>query len=276
MSATIPSTITIRNHVEAGLEVYVDPGQIEQVLVNRVTNAAQALRNRAGHIDLHISTRVLKPGESCLRPGRYALLEVIDDGPGMSDSVSSHVFEPFFSTKAVGEGSGLGLSVAHGIMESHGGLIMVASQLDKGTEVSLLIPFPTVASAPSQLDAQGQRILLIDDSPGVLDVVSELLRALGYAVTGFLDADSALQHFRKHPADYDLVITDQRMPAMSGVELAKAVHQQAPQTPVILLTGFDDGIILNLHVADVTQKPASLARLKQVVERVLSPVQVME
>ena len=276
MSATIPSTITIRNQIDAELEVYVDPGQIEQVLVNLVTNAAQALRNRAGHIDVRISTRDLKPGESRLRPGRYALLEVIDDGPGMSDSVSSHVFEPFFTTKAVGEGSGLGLSVAHGIMESHGGLILVASQLGKGTKFSLLLPLPTVASAPSQLAAPGQRILLIDDSPGVLDVVSELLGALGYPVTGFLDADSALQHFRNHPEDYDLVMTDQRMPAMSGVELAEAVHQQAPQTPVILLTGYDDGIILNPHVADVIQKPASLALLKQVVERALSPVQVMD
>ena len=160
--------------------------------MNLVTNAAQAGCNCAGHIDVRISTRDLTPGESRLRPGRYALLEVIDD------------------------------------------------------------------------------------SPGVLDVVSELLGALGYTVTGFLDADSALQHFRNHPEDYDLVMTDQRMPAMSGVELAEAVHQQAPQTPVILLTGYDDGIILNPHVADVIQKPASLALLKQVVGRVLSPVQVMD
>jgi signal transduction histidine kinase/uncharacterized membrane protein affecting hemolysin expression len=274
MSATIPSTITIRNRVEAELEVYVDTGQIEQVLVNLITNAAQAMRNRAGNIDVRISTRDLKPGESRLRPGRYAQLTVIDDGPGMSDSVSSHVFEPFFTTKPVGEGSGLGLSVAHGIMEGHEGLIEVSSQLGKGTEFSLLIPLPNVASTPSMQHAPGLRIMLIDDSPAVLDVVSELLVALGYAVTGFLDAGSALQHFRNHPEDYVLVMTDQRMPHLCGVELAEAVHLLAPQTPVILLTGYDDGSISNPHVADVIQKPASLATLKQVVERVLLPVQL--
>lgn len=274
MSATIPSTITIRNQVEAELEVYVDPGQIEQVLVNLVTNAAQAFRNRAGHIDVRTSIRDLKPGESRLRPGRYAQLQVIDDGPGMSDSVSSHVFEPFFTAKAVGEGSGLGLSVAHGIMESHEGLIMVASQLGKGTEFALLIPLPTVARAPSLLNAPGPRIMLIDDSPAVMDVVAELLGALGYAVNGFLDAGSALQHFREHAEDFALVMSDQRMPAMSGVELAEAIHLLAPDTPIILLSGYDDGVISSPHVVDVIQKPASLATLKRVIERVLAPAQL--
>ena len=274
MSATIPSTITIRNHVDNELEVYVDPGQIEQVLVNLITNAAQAFRNRAGHIDVRLSARDLKPGESRLRPGRYAQLQVIDDGPGMSDSVSSHVFEPFFTTKAVGEGSGLGLSVAHGIMESHKGLINVASQLGKGTQFTLLIPLPTVTRVPSRLDAPGPRILLIDDSPGVMDVVSELLGALGYAVSGFLDAGSALRHFREHAADYALVMTDFRMPAMTGVELAEAIHLLSPDTPVILLSGYDDGVISSPYVVDIVQKPASLATLKRVIERVFVPAQL--
>lgn len=274
MSATIPSTITIRNHVEAELEVYVDPGQIEQVLVNLITNAAQAFRSRAGHIDVRISTRDLKPGESRLRPGRYALLKVIDDGPGMSDSVSSHVFEPFFTTKPVGEGSGLGLSVAHGIMEGHEGLINVTSQLGKGTEFSLLIPLHKVSNVPSSLDAKGHRIMLIDDSPGVMDVISELLGALGYTVSGFLDAGSALQHFREQPDVYAVVMTDYRMPAMNGVELAEAVHLLSPDTPVILLSGYDDGVISSPHVVDVVQKPASLATLKRVIEQVLVSAQL--
>lgn len=272
MSATIPSTITIRSHIETEIEVYVDPGQIEQVLVNLITNAAQAFRNRAGHIDVRISARDLKLGESRLRPGRYAQLQVLDDGPGMSDSISSHVFEPFFTTKPVGEGSGLGLSVAHGIMESHEGLITVASQLGKGTEFTLLIPLPTAARRPSRLNASsGQDIMLVDDSPGVLDVISELLRALGYPVSGFLDGNSALQHFRAHAQDYALVMTDFRMPAMNGVELAEAIHLLSPDTPVILLSGYDDGVISSPHVVDIVQKPASLATLKRVIERVLVP-----
>ncbi|MCB1154535.1 response regulator, partial [bacterium] len=218
-------------------------------IINLCTNAAQAIgENRTGTVEIATDIAVLSAEDAQRRglsaPGDYVRFVVRDDGAGMSPEVRERIFDPFFTTKQLGIGTGLGLSVVHGIVRGHGGSIDVRSAPGEGATFEILWPMATNTvdskQAPTQ-DASpsgSEHILWIDDDAAVLEAGQELLHRLGYRVTSSRDAQEAWSAFAASPADFDLVISDQMMPKMRGDELAEKIGSVRPDARMILLTGY--------------------------------------
>ncbi len=248
LRASLPATIEIRQTyaADAGV-VLADPVQIHQVLMNLCTNAAFAMREKGGVLDIRLDgvrlddDLLLRFPE--LKPGDYLRLTVKDAGHGMNRSVMERIFDPYYTTKGKGEGVGLGLAVVQGIVTSHGGAISVESAPGKGAAFHVLLPEakgvqPMHAEEHYQYSGGTESILLIDDEKPVADSVRIMLERLGYTVTAETDARQAVRLFKQRPDAFDAVITDQTMPKMTGVELARKLLRIRPDLPVILCTGF--------------------------------------
>jgi CheY-like chemotaxis protein len=241
-----------------------DTTQVHQVIVNLLTNASHAIAGGKGTITVGLSaSRVTSDSTQMpVPPGDYAVLTVTDDGCGMDDAVSRRIFEPFFTTKMKDEGTGLGLSVVHGIVKAHGGNITVTSQAGQGTTFSLYFP---AAQQPGQLSLRaGQRrprILLVDDDEALAFLAQRVLERRGYSVTACASPVLALQEFRSHPDDYDLLVTDMSMPSMSGLELVTQVRLLRSTLPAVLTSGHvqqqDTEATQLLGNARLVQKPFS-------------------
>ena len=229
-------------------QVSGDPMQLQQIVLNLCINAAQATAGRGGSIKVR-SAAVTLPLAALgarveLPPGQYARISVSDSGVGMDAATMSHIFEPFFTTKPVGEGTGLGLSVVHGIVQLHGGAITVQSEPGRGSTFEVYLPAaqrPAVP-APSPGDAamcagRGQHVLFVDDQAWLLPLAQRMLEEHGFRVSSFADPRAALEMLRADPSQVDIVVTDQKMPGMSGVEMAHAVRQLRSNMPVILMSG---------------------------------------
>lgn len=238
MRASIPSNIQIDTDFAPTSAAVIDPSQLHQVIVNLCTNAAQAIHSGDGLITIRIYE--LRAGDNRLaahlNSGSYVCIEVKDNGIGMSREVMNHIFEPFFTTKGVGEGSGLGLSVVHGIVTSHQGEITLESEEHKGSTLRILLP--SAAQAAAQPSTRASRIMLVDDEASVLKVTEELLEAQGFRVQSFIHPDQALSALAANPQDWDVLITDHNMPEMTGADLARATRKIRPEIPIILITGF--------------------------------------
>jgi PAS domain S-box-containing protein len=278
LRATIPKTVEIEFvHDDAPLRVLADPGQMHQVIVNLGTNAAQAIPESRGHVRIRVRPVQLHHSSLDLEPGDYAEIEVSDDGTGMNSYVLDRIFEPFFTTKDVGEGTGLGLAVVHGIVTGHRGHIDVQSAIGKGTTFRVLLPIAASADAPEHADradvhGTGERVLLVDDETPVTHVTSELLRRLGYEVTACTDPTEALALFGSAPANFDVVITDSNMPKMNGYELAHALRRARKDIPIILCTGMlDDDPPLDGTISTIVTKPLSGLELSRVIREVIAP-----
>ena len=246
LRATVPARIElVLAPGGEGLYAQADVSQLHQVLVNLVINAVQSIGAGSGCVRL-------SPGD-CMADGReWVVVEVVDDGPGMSDETRRRAFEPFFTTKAPGEGTGLGLSVAHGVISAHGGRIELTSLAGTGTGTRVRVLLPRLpgdaadaprAAPPSSTDTTALhrgRVLLVDDDEVVRLVCTELLRRDGQTVTAVAQAADALTAVREDPARFDLVVTDYNMPLVSGVQLAEALHAMAPTLPVVLVSGYLD------------------------------------
>lgn len=251
LRATLPSTIEIRRDIspEAG-RVLGDPTQIHQILVNLCTNAAHAMEN-GGILKIALDRVVLEDETSVfaasITPGVYLRLTVSDTGHGMDAATLERIFDPYFTTKEIGKGSGLGLSVVQGIVKRHEGAIDVRSTPEKGTVFHVFLP-AIVPKAESREEEDApftggtERILLVDDEQTVLEVSSEILEMLGYEVVARTSGTEAMEAFRTDPRGFDLVITDFTMPKMTGVELAGKIMDIRPHIPVILCTGFSERI----------------------------------
>ena len=248
LRASLPSTIGIRFNVisEAG-QVMADPVQIQQVIINICSNAAHAMRNNRAAIAITLSDFSLLRGESApepaMKPGHYLKLTISDTGEGMPSEVVQRIFDPFFTTKGPGEGTGLGLSVVHGIVESHGGTIMVESEPGKGSTFTVYLPrLIEDNQETAEIDdvpvGGHERILFVDDEKLVVQMGEEVLSALGYGIVSKTSSREALMLFRDDPRRFDLVITDQTMPDITGIELAREILAIRPDMPVILCTGF--------------------------------------
>ncbi|MGE4579717.1 MAG: ATP-binding protein [Desulfuromonadales bacterium] len=248
LQASLPKKIGLRQRLGGDLPlVMADPTQIHQVLMNLGTNALQAMPSGDGDIEVILEKAHVDAAQARiypeLKPGDYLRLKFRDNGQGMSEETCKRVFEPFFTTKDVGQGTGLGLSVVHGIIKSHGGHIAVQSAPGKGTTFTILLPVAvgpeesgTLAGASA---AAGQgHILLLDDEEVVLLLVEEMLTAQGYQVSAFVGADAALEAFGRRPQDFDLVITDLSMPDRDGLEVARQLKRIRPELPIVLLSGF--------------------------------------
>jgi len=275
LRAALPSTISIKCEVEAAFDrVDADPSQLHQVFMNLGANAGHAMGSQAGELTIKIGSLPLggpRPGVTTPLPtGDYLCIEVRDTGCGMSREVIERIFDPFFSTKPVNEGTGLGLAVVHGIVTDHGGTIQVESEPGKGAVFRILLPVAAAradaSSSHHALPLRGsERILLVDDETMVLEVLSQGLERLGYSVTVESSSPSALARFTKSPDAFDFIITDQTMPQMSGLELSIAIHAVRPAIPIVIVTGFSPQLngksAQSLGVAGILGKPIDFGEL---------------
>jgi signal transduction histidine kinase/ActR/RegA family two-component response regulator len=285
LRATLPATIEIRTRFDAGTpDVLADSGQVHQVLLNLGTNAAHAMAERGGVLEVRLEPVALDAGAPTippeLRAGRYARLSVRDTGSGMDRATLERIFEPFYTTKAPGQGTGLGLSVVHGIMKSHGAAITVDSQVGVGTTFHLHFPAAEAAVAEDaerparERHGHGEHILFVDDEEAIVYVATLILSRLGYRVTGATDAGQALQEFRSRPHEFAAVVTDLAMPGLSGHDLARQIREIRPDIPVVLTSGYvrpEDGeAAQRLGVGDVLLKPNLVGDLGATLHRVLT------
>lgn len=249
LRATIPAMIdiTIKSDPDSPV-ISGDATQVHQLVMNIVTNAAHAIGNTSGTIEVCIDTQVISSELTAstreIKPGRYARLTVSDTGCGMDNATLRRIFDPFFTTKPVGQGTGLGLSVAHGIMRAHEGAVTVYSQPDKGTTFRLYFPLLQGVEQVVREEAQpvahgsGERVLYVDDDEAIVLLTTRILERLDYRVTGFAHPQKALAAFRAHPEDFDVVVTDLSMPGMSGFELARLLHEARPDIPILMTSGY--------------------------------------
>ena len=283
--ATLPALTEIRTEYASELPaVSVDSSQIHQVIVNLATNAAYAIGDRPGRIDVRIDEKYLFqedcPSNSKLQEGKYVRLHFSDDGSGMPAEIRDRIFDPFFTTKPVGQGTGLGLSVVHGIVANHDGDITVYSEPGKGTAFHIF--FPAVdrqAEAapkprPTIRVAKGERVLFVDDEEALVYLGTRKLEHFGYRVTGFTDPETALREFRGRPGDFDVVVADVSMPRLSGFDLAKEFLAVRPDIPIIMSSGYvrpeDQAKGEQLGLREVISKPWAEGELAGALERALA------
>ncbi len=251
---SLPSTVELRRDIDpmAGT-IMGDQTQITQVVINLCTNAYQSMNTKEGVLEISLHVTMVDDAKAAVRPGLepgpHVRLRVRDTGCGMDENTLQHLFDPFFTTKGVGEGTGLGLSVVHGIISSHGGRIFVESQTDIGTTFTIYLPSSSGASYAAAeaamqgtlpLENGGGHILLVDDDVALLQTASEMLEMLGYIVTAFSDAREALEAFAQRPDDFDAVVTDQAMPTLTGMEMARDLIKIRPGLPIVVATGFSE------------------------------------
>ena len=276
MRVTLPATIRIDQDIDQDCDtVFIDPVQINQVLVNLCTNSAEAIGRGHGTLTIRLKKVESQPANEC----GWVQLEVEDNGRGMSPELRERIFEPYFTTKEKGHGTGMGLALVHSIVSQHGGKIEVESQLGSGTTVTMRFPRPhkrtplhQIVSSDELVAGQGH-VLLVDDEPQVMQVTSELLKSLGYTVTSRVSASQALREFRENPGVFDLLLTDLTMPELTGAELCAEVKKLRPDLPTILFTGYSETISNKAAdssgIDDYCKKPVSLKELSRVVGRLL-------
>ncbi|MEX0828633.1 MAG: response regulator [Nitrospirales bacterium] len=282
LRATIPTTIDIRQSLKSDASVLGDSTQLHQVLVNLCTNAEYAMRERGGRLDVTLEdlevTEEKVESVSGLHVGSHVRLTIQDNGTGMSSDVLERMFDPFFTTKPIGEGSGMGLAVVHGIVANHGGALMVDSQRGKGTRVDVYLP--TIPSMAGEgLGEQGsiplgkETILFVDDEETIVRLGKEFLSQLGYTVDVQTSSLEALTVFRNNPGRFDLVITDQTMPGLTGEALSRELLRIRPELPIILCTGFSHIMTAEkakaLGIQAYLMKPLAIQDLAPIVRHVL-------
>lgn len=287
LRASLPSTIEIHCSVTTRSDVVLaEPNQLQQVLMNLSTNAAHAMAGEPGTLTIALSefsfALPMDAPHPDLKPGTYVRLSVHDTGAGIDRSVLDRIFDPFFTTKKPGEGTGLGLSVVHGIVRGHGGAVTVESEPGKGATFHVFLPrADTTSGDVDALEPKApvgrERILFVDDEPALVEMGREVLESLGYQVTATTDPLDALRMFREQPDAFDLVITDQAMPHTTGMHLAKELIALRGDLPVILSSGHTD---LDREAASrngiraVVSKPLTRAETARSIRAVLDTPQV--
>lgn len=285
LRSSVPSTIRIQTELTQTPTVLANATAVHQIIMNLGTNAWHAMRDKPGALTVKMNVieadadfAAAHPG---LRPGRYVQLLVSDTGHGMDAATVERIFDPFFTTKPVGEGTGLGLAVVLGIMQSHDGIITVYSQPGLGTTFHLYFPvFETEVAPPengSQVipQGQGEHILFVDDEATLANVGKKMLERLGYTVTAKTSAQEAIAAVRDQPGAFRLVVTDLTMPGMDGIKLGTQLLQVQPRLPIILSTGYSgmmtDESVRELGFRGLLVKPATARALGEAVHKALHP-----
>ena len=300
LRVTLPPAIELQVDASHDLpSMLADPTQVEQALFNLTTNAVHALaETRGGLIRMHAALSLAEQ-RVCdrlgLSLGNYVVITVQDNGPGIPPATLQRIFEPFFTTKPVGQGTGLGLAVVHGVMRTHGGAVDVISQQGQGSTFMLYFPVSQegMASAPAPVvpsmpihspappaagqgaPAQRKHVMYVDDDQALVSLVQRLLRRRGYQVTGFLDPREATQALRDNPAAYDLVVTDYNMPGYCGVDLVRDSKAIRPDLPVALASGYVTAEIeaqaIEAGALALIYKPNDVDELCATVDRLIHP-----
>jgi len=281
--STIPATIEIKQNIQTDCGVIkADPTQIHQIIMNLATNAYHAMEETGG--ELKVGLKQMELGaldliNQDMAPGVYACLTIADTGKGMDKKLTNKIFDPFFTTKEIGKGTGMGLSVVHGIVAGMGGAVRVYSEPDKGAEFQVYLPVKKSAfekqSPKTNEPLQGgtERILLVDDDEGIITMEKQALERLGYQVTSRTSSIEALDVFKANPHKFDLVITDMAMPNISGDKLSAELIKIRPDIPVLLCTGFSETMsekkAASLGIKGFLFKPIVMQDLSQKVREVL-------
>lgn len=282
LRASLPTTIEIETNLEKCNPVLADPTQIHQVIMNLCTNAYHAMEEKGGCLTLSLKTVFLGDAQQtnplALIPGYYNLLEVKDTGTGIKHALLERIFEPYFTTKPKDRGTGLGLSVVHGIIKSHDGEIFVSST-KMGTCFKIYLPCLEEEITSRTMEVTGtiprgtERLLIVDDNGPYLEMMTDLLTDLGYQVTATLKSVEALEMIQKNPDHFDCLITDYTMPGMTGSQLAQKVLKEAPNLPIIMYTGINEIIArknaTNLGIKAFLNKPVVLIETANTLRSVL-------
>ena len=285
LSGDLPETIEIQQNLLSPSRILADPAQIRQIILNLLKNASQAVVNTGGTLELSlVEEQLARPitttlGE--LQPGPYLKLQVKDTGPGIAPEILPRIFEPYFSTREVGQGSGLGLAAVLGLTKMNSGEIVVDSEPGRGTTFTIYFPTmpepkPAAAGSFPKGVAEGVgRILIVDDEPALAELWATALSHLGYTTTETTNSLEARHLFASHPDTFDLLITDLVMPDLNGLDLARQIRAIRPDLPIIACTGYSDRFsqeeMLALGIDALLQKPLEVRQLAEAVKKFLKP-----
>jgi CheY-like chemotaxis protein len=283
IEASAAANVEIQFDIDADCPpVLGDQSQLHQVIMNLCTNAFSAMEKDGGVLKVSLETFEVDSKFTRHRTnafkGKYVKLRISDTGVGMDRETLERIFEPFYTTRGVGEGTGMGLATVHGIIASHGGEIFVDSQLGEGTTFDIYLPQTAEVVEEKDVGDEtvptgSERILFVDDEEEIGHLASQMLQKVGYSVTTETDSLEALERFRDRPDDFDLVITDQAMPKLYGVKLAEEILKIRPGIPIILISGFADSITLESvqekGIRDYIMKPLSGPELAQAIRHAL-------
>ena len=282
LRASIPTTIEIHQHIDTDIgTVNADPTQIHQVLMNLCTNAVHAMHENGGRLEVSLSKVDLDKGlaeHPDIQSGPYLRLTVTDTGQGMDPDIMERVFDPYFTTKEKGLGTGLGLAVVHGIVKSHDGAVTFQSAPEKGTTFNVFLPMIEMESSPETVQTEAvsrgnEHILFVDDEKSLAKLGKQMLERLGYKVECKTSSIEALEAFRAKPEDFDLVITDMTMPNMTGEMLARELIGIRPDIPIILCTGFSETTseekAKEVGVREFVMKPLEMNLLAKTIRKIL-------
>jgi len=281
--SSIPTTIEIKQNIRADCGIIkADPTQIHQVIMNLTTNAYHAMEETGGVLTVSLKEiefkglDLIKPE---LIPGVYACLTVADTGKGMNKELTQKIFDPFFTTKKAGKGTGMGLSVVHGIVKSMDGAIHVCSEPGKGTEFLVYLPIAEArkkqpaTKVEASIQGGTEHILLVDDEKAIIGMEQNILERIGYKVTSSTSSIEALEAFRATPEKFDMVITDMAMPNMPGDSLAGELTKIRPEIPILLCTGFSETMseeqAASLGIKGFLLKPVVMRDLSHKIREVL-------
>jgi len=283
LRSTIPTTIDIEQDIKTKDEtILADPTQINQIMMNLCINASNAMEETGGTLKVIVEKVVLDNNSAKtypeLNPGEHIKIVVSDTGPGIDPEIIDRIFDPYFTTKEVGKGSGLGLSVVHGIVKNHNGTIIVDNNPGKGTRFSILFPLaiekPMVETQRSEeLPMGSETILFVDDEISIVKMVQRMFQRLGYKVETATTPQDALDRFCLNPDHFDLIITDMTMPQMTGVKLSEKLMEIRPDIPIIICTGHsalvDEEKAKELGLAAYIRKPIDMQETAQTIRKVL-------
>jgi PAS domain S-box-containing protein len=278
--STIPATIEIRQNIESESLINGNATQVHQVLMNLCTNAAHAMEDSGGILETTIRDIFVDNEKTAIgmRQGDYAEIKVSDTGVGIPSDIIDSIFEPYFTTKDPGEGTGMGLAMVQGVIESYGGKITVDSQIGKGTTFTIYLPITKKRLtqreyAQEKLPTGTEHILIVDDEAPIAKMSSRHLKGLGYSVTSCTSSIEALEMFQAKPDDFDLIVTDMTMANMTGDKLAIELMKIRPDIPVILCTGYSkkisDETASEIGIKAFAYKPVVKADLAKTVRKVL-------
>jgi len=279
LKSSIPSTIQINDTTISDSFIMGSSTQVHQILMNLCTNAAQAMEDKGGVLDVSVKDKAIGREDIVgLKLGEYIEIKVTDTGKGISQQYINNIFEPYFTTKPVNEGTGMGLAVVHGIVESYGGKIIVDSNIDEGTSFYIYLPITKKRKMYTHIEKEelpfgDEKILFVDDEAAVAKMGSRILEGLGYSVTTRTSSVEALQFFRAEPNEFDLIISDMTMPNMTGDELSVELMKIRPDIPVVLCTGYSkkmsEKAALEIGIKAFASKPITKADLAKTVRKVL-------